>query len=82
MSESGERSVANIDIAGEYFDGDLVVEEGDFLVGVTRGEGEVEGGVERCVGEVESGELKGINGEGRAVGAVEDVEHGSGDGGD
>lgn len=70
MGETGKGSVADVDIAGDYPDRDLVVEEGDFAVTVTRDESDVEGGGHGGVGEVEFGELEGGDGEGRAVRAV------------
>lgn len=79
--EAGEGSFGNVEIAGEKLHRNSVVEEGDLLVRVARGDGEVERRCERCVGEVEFGELERIDGERRAMGAVEDVEHGAGDGG-
>ena len=76
------RSVGEDDVVGGDGNGEGVVENGDFLVGVAGGDGEVEGGGEAAGGggvgggggEVEFRCLEGGDREGRAVGAVEHPE--------
>ncbi|KAF7843486.1 protein FAR1-RELATED SEQUENCE 5-like [Senna tora] len=78
--ESSRDPVADVDFVGEHGDRDWIVDKGDLLARVYGGEIEVESGVENRGGsDVEVREREGIDGEGRAVGAVDDVEGGAGD---
>lgn len=82
MHERGHNPVADVDVAGVDGDGDGVVHVDELLVRVIGCDGDVEPRVQaRRGGDVEGGELEGRDGEGRSLGAVEDVEHGTGDGG-
>lgn len=82
------RGVRQNDWLGENGDGHGIVGEGDFLVGVLGGEGDVDPGGEAGGvvggggGEVEGGDFEGGDGEEGAVGVVQDVEGSGGDGGE
>ena len=65
---------------GRYSGG--VVDENEFLVGVAGSDGEVKLGGELGGGDVELGDSERGDGEAGAVGAVEDVEDCTGDGGE
>lgn len=87
MDERREAPVADVDAGARGDgDGDGVVEENELLVGVPGGDGEVKAGVEARGGagggEVKGGEFEAGDGEGGAVGAVEEPDDATGDGGE
>lgn len=80
VQEGGDGAIADVDVAGEYSDGGGVVGEEDLLVGIGGGDCDVEAGVKGGGGgEVQVREFQRGHGEGRAVGAVEQVERSAGD---
>lgn len=80
--ETGKRPGSDRDAVVEQGYCDGVVEEDEFLVGVIGGDGEVEFGVEGVRSVVELGDLEGGDGEGGALGSVEEPDDGGGDGGE
>lgn len=80
VQEGGDGAIADVDVAGEDGDGGGSVGEEDLLVGVGGGDCDVEAGVEGGGGgEVQVREFQRRDGEGGAVGAVEQVERSAGD---
>lgn len=82
MLESRKRSGSDGNLAGKQRKCDGVVEKCELFVWVVSGDGGAEVGCEFGGGEVELGDAEGVNGEGRALGAVDGPEYNAGDGGE